>query len=100
MKDRLQLGHDLYFVVQEEHRGYDAEQITLTSEVIERMIRNSQFKMNKVTVELSTKLATTEILLCLGKGSKFPISKFPRSLLQDEDARDTSKSSWLLPDEF
>ena len=91
MKDRLLTGHDLYFVIQEEHRGEQAKQAFISRDVIEQMIQKCQFKMNKVTIELSNKLASTEILLCLGTEGAFPISRFPRSLLQDEDASQSKK---------
>ena len=84
MKDRLQSGHDLHFVIQEEHRGEHARKVPITSDVIDRMIRNCQFKMSKIVVELSNELATTEISLRLGPEGAFLISRFPRSLLQDD----------------
>lgn len=99
MKDRLMTGHDLYFVIQEEHRGEQARQAFISRDVIEQMIQKCQFKMNKVTIELSNKLASTEILLCLGTEGAFPISRFPRSLLQDGDASQSKKfRSSMSPD--
>lgn len=89
MRDKLHSGHKLYFVVQEEHQGQHAEQVSLSEDVIERMIRKRQFKMGNVSVLLSTKLAYTEILLHMGPGDVYPISKFPRSLLQDEDSKES-----------
>ena len=85
MRARMQAGHDLYFVIQEQHRGEQAKQAFISPDVIEGMIHTCQFKMSKIKVELSSKLAATEILLCLGSEGAFPISRFPRSLLQDED---------------
>ncbi len=41
--------------------------------------------MHKIKLELSNKLASSEILLHLGLGGAYPISRFPRSLLQDEE---------------
>lgn len=74
------------FIIQEEFRGRQAKCVAITSEVIERMIKHSQFKMDKIDVELSDKLATTEISLSFGSGNPRPISRFPRSLLQDDDS--------------
>ena len=85
MEDRMRARYDLYFIIQEEHRGEQAKQAFISPDVIERMIRTCQFKMSKINVELSNKLAATEISLCLGPEGPFPISRFPRSLLQDED---------------
>ena len=89
MKNRVASGHDLYFVIQEEHRAQDAKQATITIDVIERMIRNCQFKMSQISVELSNKLGTTEILLSLGLRRLYPISRFPRSLFQDEETKES-----------
>lgn len=41
--------------------------------------------MIKINIELSNKLAAAEISLCHGPEGPFRISRFPRSLLQDED---------------
>lgn len=89
MRNKVQSGRELYFVVQEEHRGQHAKQAPLSIDVIERMIRKRQFKMGNVSAHLSTKLAYTEILLHMGPGDVYPISKFPRSLLQDEDSKES-----------
>ncbi len=76
MKDQLQTGHDLCFVIQEENRGQEARQAFITPDVIERMIRTSHFKMNQINVELSNNLVTTDILLCLGAEWAFSISRY------------------------
>ena len=89
MRNKLQSGHELYFVIQEEHRGHHAKKASVSIDVIERMIMKSQFKMDKVIIELSSKLAYTEILLHMGPGDVYPISRFPRSLLQDEDSKES-----------
>ena len=89
MRNKLQSGYELYFVIQEEHRGQHAKQVSFSTDVIERMIHKRQFKMNNVNVQLSTKLACTEILLHLGPKDMYPISRFPRSLLQDEDSKES-----------
>lgn len=88
MRNKLQ-SNELYFIIQEEHRGQHAEQASITMDVIERMIRRRQFKMKSVSVRLSNKLAYTEILLHMGPGDVYPISRFPRSLLQDEDSKES-----------
>ena len=67
MRNKLQSGYELYFIIQEEHRGQHAKQVSVSIDVIEQMIRRRQFKMNNVDVQLSTKLAYTEILLHLGQ---------------------------------
>lgn len=88
MRNKMQSGCELYFVIQEEHRGQYAEQACFSVDVIERMIRKRHFKMDKVSVHLSSKLASTEILLHMGPGDVYPISRFPRSLLHDEDTKE------------
>lgn len=87
LRHKMQPCNDLFFVIQEEHRGRYAKQVCITSDVIERMVRKCQFKMSNVRVELSNQLATTEILLNFGTQDIYPISRFPRSLLQDDEFR-------------
>ena len=84
LRNKTQLGNDLFFVIQEEHRGRHAKQACITTDMIERMVRKCQFKMSNIRVELSSQLATTEILLHFGAEDTYPISRFPRSLIQDE----------------
>lgn len=68
MRNKLQCGYELYFVIQEEHRGQHAKKVSVSTDVIERMIRKRLFKMDNVSVQLSTKIAYTEILLHMGPG--------------------------------
>ena len=93
MRNRMQPGYDLFFVIQERDRGRDAKQAFITPDVIERMIRKCQFKMSIIRVELSTQLAITEISLRFGPDDNYPISRFPRSLLQDEGSRESQYHS-------
>ena len=80
----MQVGYTPSLVIQEKHRGQHAKSVTITSDVIERMIRRSVFSMHRIEVKLSNSLALTEIFLCLAEEEMHPISGFPRSLLQDE----------------
>ena len=89
MQKKMHSGNELYFVIQEAHRGQDAKRESVSTDVVERMIRNRRFKMTNISVQLSTKLAYTEILLHMGPGDMYPISRFPRSLLQDEDSKES-----------
>lgn len=91
MNDKMRAGHTPYFTIQEEHRGEEAMQISITPDIIDRMIQNGQFSMGRVEIKLSSRVATTEILMCLTAGEYFPISRFPRSLLLDEDSSESSK---------
>lgn len=66
----------------------------ISKEVTAAMIYESTFKVDKLTICLSSKLARTTISLCLSKdGESFPISGFPRHLgsevLQDGRLRRT-----------
>lgn len=89
MRNKVQSGCELYFVIQEEHRGQYAKQASVSTDVIERMISKCYFGMDNVSVQLSTKLASTEILLHMGPEDVYPISRFPRCLLQDEDTKES-----------
>ena len=98
LRDKIQHGNDLFFVVQEEPRGRHAKQVCMTNDVIERMVRKCQFKMSSIVVELSNQLANTQILLHFGANDRYPISRFPRPLLQDDDFKPSqSKYSIVLP---
>jgi len=87
---------DPYFIIQEEHRSEEAQKLFIAHDIIERMIRERQFMMKAISVKLSSRLAVNEILLCLEPGRFYFISRFPRSLLQDDDFS-TGMSSWFLP---
>lgn len=80
----MQSGCNPYFLIQEEYRKEISESLTITSNVIERMIRQGQFSMSKIAVQISHELATTKISLCLDNFETYTISRFPRSLLQDD----------------
>ena len=67
--------------------------IVMSFDVIERMIRQSQFKIGKITVQLSSKFSEFGISLDFGDGEPFFISRFPRSLMQDDDIRERTLSS-------
>lgn len=54
--------------------------------------------MSKIKLELSDKLASTEILLCFGPDGTYPISRFPRSLLQDEETIHSQYSPFTTAD--
>ena len=98
LRNQIQQGNDLFFVVQEELRGRHAKQVPITNDVIERMVRKCQFKMSSILVELCNQIATTEILLHFGGNNIYPISRFPRSLLQDDDFKPSqSKHSVISP---
>lgn len=89
LKGKLQHDREPYFVIQEKHRGQHAKQLIMSLDVVERMISQSQFKMGNITIHLSSKIAETEIFLCLKDGEPHSISRFPRSLLLDEDIKDS-----------
>ena len=98
LRNKIEYGKALFFVIQEEHRGRHAKKVCITNDVIERMVRKRQFKMSSILVENTNQLALTEILLEFGATDIYPISRFPRSLLQDEVSRTSqSKHSITLP---
>ena len=82
-KHYVQSGCNPHFVIEELQRGWISE-LAVSSDVIDRMIRQRHFGMGKIVVHLSNKLATTKISLCLDGVEKYTVSRFPRSLLQDD----------------
>ena len=61
LKDKMSLRNGVCFVVQKEFRGQQSEYVAITSDVIDRMVKQSQFKLNKVDVQLTNMLVTSEI---------------------------------------
>ena len=55
------------------------------------MIRQRRSNLGKITIELSSKVAVTEIFLSAKDGELFTISRFPRSLLEDEGVRESMR---------
>lgn len=88
----MQGGRNLRFVIQQVYRETSPESVIISSDVVERMIRLGQFSMGRITIQLSNQLAETTISLCLDEGETYTISRFPRSLLQDEDFKKSSLS--------
>lgn len=82
-------GGNPYFMIREKNKQLSTERVTLDSNVIDRMIRQCSYKMKSITLQLSTKLAMTEIFLFLNEEEIFPISRFPRSLLEDMDHQES-----------
>jgi hypothetical protein len=81
---------DPYFIIQEEHHSEGAQKLPIAHDVIERMIRERQFTMRAASVKLSSRLAVNEIFLCIQSDQVYRISRFPRSLLQDDEFAGTS----------
>lgn len=81
-------GCNPYFMIREKDK-VSTERVTLDSDVIEQMIRQNSYKMKSITVQLSNKLAMTEMILFLNEEENFPISRFPRSLLEDMDYQES-----------
>lgn len=70
-----------YFMIREKNNELSTTRVTLNSDVVDQMIRDSSYRMKSITVQVSNKLAMTEMFLCLNEEEIFPISRFPRSLL-------------------
>lgn len=84
IRDRGFQRRNPFFLIQEEGSTPGTlQQIELTPDIISAMIQEQKFHMRKINVRLHNKLAATEIFLYLNDGENYPISGFPRSLLQD-----------------
>lgn len=93
LQSTIQNARDPYFLIRENGYRHLTEQILINSETIEQMIRRRVFAMSPITLQLSEKLAITEISLCLGEGGASPISRFPRSLLEDDDLHQKTRQN-------
>lgn len=94
----MQGGRNLLFVIQEVYREPFPESVIINSDVVQKMIRLGQFSMDRITIQISNQLAETTISLCLDDGESYTISRFPRSLLPDEDYKRSSISLLLRYD--
>lgn len=93
IKDSISMERDPFFLIKEEGcRITDAQVVKISQNLIDHMIRKRQFWLGRVTIQLSNKLAATEIELCFRDSEVYPISGFPRPLFQD-DTPHTSKSN-------
>ncbi|KAL9606732.1 MAG: hypothetical protein Q9179_000088 [Wetmoreana sp. 5 TL-2023] len=90
-KEKMVPDRNPAFIIQEKHRAQEAEATEITPYVIDRMIGKRRFYLGKITISLSSKLAVTEIFLSFNHGALFNISKFPRSLLEDEGIRASTR---------
>lgn len=85
MRKHSRIGAYPCFVIREaESRAEDAARVVISHEIIERMIKESEFRLSRVTTILSNKLAKIEIFFCMNQENSYPISGFPRSLLRNE----------------
>lgn len=84
-----------YFLFTEQGRtGLMANSQELTIDTIERMTHSGQFELARAQVRVSSKLAFSEIILSFGGGDAYPISGFPRSLIDGEkQTRMSSRSN-------
>lgn len=84
LQTRMRPGQEVYFLAREEHHSRPLQEIKITSTIVEYMIMHGQLRLPEVGIDLSSKLVMIEISLFLGTGDLCPISRFPRSLLEDE----------------
>lgn len=85
MRKHSRIGAYPCFVIREKGGASEnAARVVVSHEIIERMIKDHEFRLSRVTANLSNKLATIDISLCLNEESSFPISGFPRSLIRSD----------------
>lgn len=89
------MGRSPTFIVQEKHRGRHAKSVKIEPIVIDRMIGQRRFNLGKIALRLSSKLAVSEIFFSVMDGGLFTISRFPRSLLEDEGVRESMYRDYL-----
>ncbi|KAF9892309.1 hypothetical protein FE257_002086 [Aspergillus nanangensis] len=80
--------HQPYFAIHEKRRERDRRIYVIEHSTISAMIHRRPFSLGKIDIRLSGQMAETEIYLCLDGDrttpTKYPISGFPRCLLEDE----------------
>lgn len=90
LREKMMPGRNPAFIIQEKYRGQDAISVEISPAVIDRMIGGRRFNLGRITISLSSKLAVTEMFLSVNQGELLPISRFPRSLLEDEGVREST----------
>lgn len=89
LRNSIRNGNNPYFMIRETNNKLFTQRVTLDSNLIDRMIRQRSYKMKSITLQLSNKLAMSEISLFLNEEEIFPISRFPRSLLEEMDNQES-----------
>lgn len=69
-----------YFIIREQNRPQDAEQVLITPDILSGLIFERKWKLKPLQITISNSVALTEIVLCINKNEEFPISGFPRTL--------------------
>ncbi|KAI9659446.1 MAG: hypothetical protein M1821_001704 [Bathelium mastoideum] len=96
LKSKSQPGHELRFVIQEEGQSLNtAQEIAISNEVLDGMIRRHHFTLPAVRIRPVNNLAPTVISLNLG-GDCYPISGFPRVLAEDSGIQSSMSSEKSL----
>lgn len=91
---------ELSFVVWEQHGPPNLEHMDrqpLSRRVVEKMIREHKFEMDRFIFQIRDKVLPTHINLCFGNMTMEPISGFPRSLLLTADKHSSSPRSSQSP---
>jgi predicted acylesterase/phospholipase RssA len=83
------IRHNPYFVIQDSRRDSLPRQIVLAPDVVDRMIDEGIFAMEKCSIEYGDSRAEIEILFCFadqpGDISLYPVSGFPRYFADEID---------------
>lgn len=87
---------ELCFVVWEQSGPLNLQRMDrqpLSQRVIEKMIREHKFEMDRFVFQIRDKVLPTHINLCFGNMTMVPISGFPRSLLTADNHNGSPRSS-------
>jgi hypothetical protein len=84
LRDRS--GGDRRFVVEERFKESTPQHFEITSAVLENMIMNSQFEMNRVMIRFSNKHVVVKASLFFKEGEQYDLSGFPRCLVPDGES--------------
>lgn len=87
---------ELSFVVWEQSNLLNLQRMdrqALSQKVIERMIREHKFEMDRFVFQIKDKVLPTHINMCFSNMTMVPISGFPRSLLTAENYNSSPRSS-------
>ncbi|KAI9701837.1 MAG: hypothetical protein M1836_001181 [Candelina mexicana] len=87
LQESLSESHSPYFVVQELYRETEAQQVIVSEDVIEHMIRQGSFMMGQLKIPISSSFSTITISLSLDGHDATPISGFPRELGHEDSPR-------------
>lgn len=82
LRDRMTSSSRPHFIITENFRVPLEEKIKISRDIISYMIEEASFRLADITINISGEDVMTNIDLSVVSGHRFPISGFPRALME------------------